>query len=597
MGLTITGTLDYNRDYGNASRMSDQSPVKGKDTEGHKGTVGNSTPEKPQHFIQQIIRKDLEAGQVAQVVTRFPPEPNGYLHIGHAKSICLNFGMAEEFGGVCHLRFDDTNPEKESEEYVNAIKADVQWLGFQWGGPVRYTSDYFQNLYDWALHLIREGKAYVCDLNPDQAREYRGTLTEPGRNSPYRDRTVEDNLERFDKMRRGEFAEGECVLRAKIDMAAPNMNLRDPIIYRIKKARHHHTGDTWNIYPSYDFAHGQSDALEGITHSICTLEFEDHRPLYDWFIENLPVPARPRQYEFARLNVNYTITSKRKLKQLVDEGHVDGWNDPRMPTISGMRRRGYPPEALRNFCTAIGVTRSDSVVDVGMLEYAVRDHLDKNAPRAMCVLNPLKVTLTNYASDRMEEMRAPGHPNRDDFSERVLPFTHTLYIEQEDFREEANKKYKRLVLGKRVRLRNAYVIEADEVIKDDQGEIVEVRARVIEGTVGNDPEDGVKPKGVIHWVSATHHLNCEVRLYDRLFSEPSPDAGGKDFLQAINPESLKVLDNCKAEISLAGAKVGNHFQFERSGYFCLDSKYSSFDKPVFNRTIELRDSWAKMDQQ
>lgn len=577
--------------------MSDQSPVKGKETSTHGGSVESNAPQKPLHFIQQIIRKDLEAGNVQRVVTRFPPEPNGYLHIGHAKSICLNFGMAAEFGGACHLRFDDTNPEKENDEFVNAIKADVQWLGFEWEGPVRYTSDYFQDLYNWALHLIREGKAYVCDLSPDQAREYRGTLTEPGRNSPYRERSVEDNLERFEKMRQGAFAEGECVLRAKIDMAAPNINLRDPIIYRIKNARHHQTGDTWSIYPSYDFAHGQSDAIEGITHSICTLEFEDHRPLYDWFIENLPVPAKPRQYEFARLNLNYTITSKRKLKQLVDEEHVDGWDDPRMPTISGMRRRGYPPEALRKFCAAIGVTRSDSVVDFGMLEYAVRDHLDKNAPRAMCVLHPLKVTLTNYPSDRTEEMRAPGHPNRDDFSERVLPFTHTLYIEQDDFREEANKKYKRLVLGKRVRLRNAYVIEAEDVIKDDQGEIIEVLARVIDDTLGKDPADGVKPKGVIHWVSATHHLNCEVRLYDRLFSDPSPGSGGKDFLQAINPESLSILENCKAEISLASAKLGNHFQFERSGYFCLDSKYSSIDKPVFNRTIELRDTWAKMDQQ
>ncbi|MGD8176586.1 glutamine--tRNA ligase/YqeY domain fusion protein [Marinimicrobium sp. ARAG 43.8] len=570
--------------------MSDQSSAGGR---------GNpDTPsEKPQHFIQQIIRKDLESGQTAKVVTRFPPEPNGYLHIGHAKSICLNFGMAAEFGGDCHLRFDDTNPEKESEEYVNAIKADVQWLGFQWAGDVRYTSDYFEQLHKWALHLIREGKAYVCDLSPDEAREYRGTLTEPGRDSPYRDRSVEENLTLFEKMRLGEFDEGSCALRAKIDMAAPNINLRDPIIYRIKKAHHHHTGDIWSIYPSYDFAHGQSDALEGVTHSICTLEFEDHRPLYNWFIENLPVPTAPRQYEFARLNINYTVTSKRKLRQLVDEEHVDGWDDPRMPTISGMRRRGYPPEALRNFCTAIGVTRSDSVVDVGMLEYAVRDHLDKNAPRAMCVLDPLKVTLTNYEADRTEEMRAPGHPNRDDFNERVLPFTQTLFIEREDFREEANKKYKRLVLGKRVRLRNAYVIEADEAIKNEQGEVIEVRARVIEGTLGNDPADGVKPKGVIHWVSATHHLSCEVRQYDRLFNDPSPDSGGKDFLQAINPESLRVLNNCKAEISLANARVGDHFQFERSGYFCLDSRYSTLEKPVFNRTIELRDTWAKIQNQ
>lgn len=564
----------------------------------------NSTPidndkakAKPAHFIQQIIRKDLEAGKVDKIVTRFPPEPNGYLHIGHAKSICLNFGVAEEFGGFCNLRFDDTNPAKESEEYVEAIKTDVLWLGFTWNEPVRYTSDYFDQLHSWAVYLIEQGKAYVCDLSADETREYRGTLTEAGTNSPYRDRSVAENLERFEKMRLGEFEEGSCVLRAKIDMAAPNINLRDPTIYRIKKARHHQTGDKWCIYPSYDFAHGQSDAIEGVTHSICTLEFEDHRPLYDWFIENLPVPAKPRQYEFARLNINYTLTSKRKLKQLVDEQHVDGWDDPRMPTISGMRRRGFPAEALRNFCTSIGVTRADSVVDVGMLEYAVRDHLDKNAPRAMCVLRPLKVTLTNYPAGQIEEMRAPGHPNRDDLKERVLPFTQSLYIEQEDFREEANKKYKRLVLGKRVRLRNAYVIEAEEAIKDEQGNIVEVLAKVIEGTVGNDPEDGVKPKGVIHWVSATHNLNCEVRLYDRLFTDPAPDASGKNFLDCINPESLEVLSNCKAEISLASAKETDHYQFEREGYFCLDSKYSTMDKPVFNRSIGLRDSWAKIEQQ
>lgn len=552
---------------------------------------------KPAHFIQQIIRKDLEAGRVNKVVTRFPPEPNGYLHIGHAKSICLNFGVAEEVGGLCNLRFDDTNPAKESEEYVEAIKADVLWLGFTWNESVRYTSDYFDQLHSWAVHLIEQGKAYVCDLSAEETREYRGTLTEPGTNSPYRDRSVAENLERFEKMRLGQLEEGSCVLRAKIDMAAPNINLRDPTIYRIKKARHHQTGDKWCIYPSYDFAHGQSDAIEGVTHSICTLEFEDHRPLYDWFIENLPVPVKPRQYEFARLNINYTLTSKRKLKQLVDELHVDGWDDPRMPTISGMRRRGFPPEALRNFCTSIGVTRADSVVDVGMLEYAVRDHLDKNAPRAMCVLRPLKVTLTNYSSGEFEEMRAPGHPNRDDFMERVLPFTQSLYIEQDDFREEANKKYKRLVLGKRVRLRNAYVIEAEEAIKDAQGNVVEVLAKIIEGTLGNDPEDGIKPKGVIHWVSATHHLNCEVRLYDRLFNDPAPDASGKNFLDSINPESLEVLSDCKAEISLAAAKETDHFQFEREGYFCLDSKFTTLEKPVFNRSIGLRDSWAKIEQQ
>lgn len=552
---------------------------------------------KPAHFIQQIIRKDLEEGKHQKIITRFPPEPNGYLHIGHAKSICLNFGMAEEFGGVCNLRFDDTNPEKESEEFVESIKRDVAWLGFQWDGEVRYTSDYFDQLYAWAIHLIEKGLAYVCHLSPDEAREYRGTLTEPGKNSPYRDRSVAENLELFEQMRSGKLAEGTCSLRAKIDMSSPNMNMRDPVIYRIKHAHHHQTGDKWCIYPSYDFAHGQSDAIEGITHSICTLEFEDHRPLYDWFIEHLPVPAKPRQYEFARLNINYTVTSKRKLKQLVDEKHVDGWDDPRMPTISGMRRRGYTPASLRNFCERIGVTRSDGMVDVGMLEFSVRDDLDKNAPRAMCVLRPLKVTLTNYPEDKIEEMVAPCHPNRDDLGERLLPFTRTLYIDQDDFREEANKKYKRLVLGKRVRLRNAYVIEADLAIRDEQGNIIEIVAHIIEDSLGKDPADGIKPKGVIHWVSATHNLDCEVRLYDRLFTDEAPDAGGKNFLDHINPNSLEILRNCKAEISLAKAGLEDHFQFEREGYFCLDSKYHTPDKPVFNRTIGLRDSWAKMDDQ
>lgn len=552
---------------------------------------------KPAHFIQQIIRKDLEEGKHQKIITRFPPEPNGYLHIGHAKSICLNFGMAEEFGGVCNLRFDDTNPEKESEEFVESIKRDVAWLGFQWDGEVRYTSDYFDQLYAWAIHLIEKGLAYVCHLSPDEARKYRGTLTEPGKNSPYRDRSVAENLELFEQMRSGKLAEGTCSLRAKIDMSSPNMNMRDPVIYRIKHAHHHQTGDKWCIYPSYDFAHGQSDAIEGITHSICTLEFEDHRPLYDWFIEHLPVPAKPRQYEFARLNINYTVTSKRKLKQLVDEKHVDGWDDPRMPTISGMRRRGYTPASLRNFCERIGVTRSDGMVDVGMLEFSVRDDLDKNAPRAMCVLRPLKVTLTNYPEDKIEEMVAPCHPNRDDLGERLLPFTRTLYIDQDDFREEANKKYKRLVLGKRVRLRNAYVIEADLAIRDEQGNIIEIVAHIIEDSLGKDPADGIKPKGVIHWVSATHNLDCEVRLYDRLFTDEAPDAGGKNFLDHINPNSLEILRNCKAEISLAKAGLDDHFQFEREGYFCLDSKYHTPDKPVFNRTIGLRDSWAKMDDQ
>ncbi|MBU2887051.1 glutamine--tRNA ligase/YqeY domain fusion protein [Gilvimarinus agarilyticus] len=554
--------------------------------------------EKPAHFLQNIIKADLSAGQVGAIVTRFPPEPNGYLHIGHAKSICLNFGLAKEFGGQCNLRFDDTNPAKESDEYVEAIKKDVSWLGFQWAGDICFTSNYFDQLYAWALDLIRAGKAYVCDLSPDQAREHRGTLKEPGKNSPFRERSVDENLALFEKMRSGEMPEGSCSLRAKIDMAAPNINMRDPILYRIKHVSHHHTGDKWCIYPSYDFAHGQSDALEGVTHSICTLEFEDHRPLYEWFIENLPVPAAPKQYEFARLNLNYTITSKRKLLQLVEDGHVDGWDDPRMPTISGMRRRGYTPASLRNFCERIGVTRSDSVVDVGMLEFCVRDDLDKNAPRAMCVLRPLKVTLTNYDEGKTQTLTAPGHPNRDDLPVRELTFSKTLYIDCEDFREEANKKYKRLVIGKRVRLRNAYVIEADECVKDSAGNIVEVKARIIDDTIGKDPADGVKPKGVIHWVSDSNHIDCEVRLYDRLFQDENPGAGGSDFLECINPNSLEVLTGCKAEPSLADAQSEAPYQFEREGYFCFDETYSQqAGKPVFNRTISLRDSWAKISQQ
>lgn len=556
----------------------------------------SAATEKPSHFLQNILRADLEQGVVKKIVTRFPPEPNGYLHIGHAKAICLNFGIAKEFGGVCHLRFDDTNPEKESDEYVAAIKRDVSWLGFEWHGDVHYTSDYFDKLHAWALELIQQEKAYVCDLSADEAREYRGTLTEPGKNSPYRARGVEENLALFEKMKNGELDEGSCSLRAKIDMSAPNINLRDPIIYRIRKVHHHQTGDKWCIYPSYDFAHGQSDAIEGITHSICTLEFEDHKPLYNWFIENLSVPAVPHQYEFARLNINYSVTSKRKLKQLVDEHHVDGWDDPRMPTISGMRRRGYTPVSIRNFCERIGVTRSDSLVDVGVLEFCLRDDLDKNSSRAMCVLKPLKLTLTNYPEDKTEQLTAAGHPNRDDLGERILPFTKTLFIEDEDFREAANKKYKRLVIGKRVRLRNAYVIEADEAIKNKQGEIIEVRARIIEGTLGEDPADGIKAKGVIHWVSAEHHLDCDVRLYDRLFTEEAPDAGGKNFLDSINPESLTLLTGCKAEVSLAEAAPEKVYQFERQGYFCVDALYSASGKKTFNRTIGLRDSWAKMSQ-
>ncbi|WP_015045505.1 glutamine--tRNA ligase/YqeY domain fusion protein [Simiduia agarivorans] len=556
--------------------------------------MSEPTVAKPQHFLAQIISQDLAEKKHTKVITRFPPEPNGYLHIGHAKSICLNFGLAEEFGGECNLRFDDTNPGKEDQEYVDAIAEDVRWLGFQWSGDIRYASSYFDTFYEWALHLIRAGKAYVCELSPEQAREYRGTLKEPGKDSPFRDRSVEENLAEFEKMRAGEYDEGACVLRAKIDMAAPNINLRDPILYRIRKLAHHQTGDKWCIYPTYDFAHGQEDAIEGITHSICTLEFADHRPLYEWFIDNLPVPHKPRQYEFARLELNYTVTSKRKLKQLVDEGHVDGWNDPRMPTISGMRRRGYPASALRKFCDLIGVTKAASTVDVGMLEFAVRDELNDMAPRAMCVLNPLKVVITNF-NGAVENMTQPVHPNKPELGERSLPFTREIFIERDDFTEDTSlsrKKFKRLVLGEWVRLRGAYIIKAEEAIKDEAGNTVELRASLVPDTVGANPPEGVNPRGVIHWVSATENLPIEVRLYDRLFNDEAPDAGDKNFLDALNPDSLVIIERAYAEISLADAKPEQAYQFEREGYFCVDSKYSSAEKPVFNRTIGLKDNWA-----
>lgn len=549
---------------------------------------------KPLNFIQQIITRDLDEGTVNKVVTRFPPEPNGYLHIGHAKSICLNFGLAAQFGGACNLRFDDTNPEKEEDEYVQAIIEDVRWLGFQWDGEIRYASNYFDQLYAWAQQLIREGKAFVCELNAEQMREYRGTLKESGKPSPMRDRPAEESLALLEQMKNGEIDEGRMTLRAKIDMASPNINLRDPVLYRIKKRAHHRTGDKWNIYPSYDFAHGQEDAIEGVTHSICTLEFAANRPLYEWFIENLPVPSKPHQYEFGRLNLNYNITSKRKLKQLVDENHVDGWNDPRMPTISGLRRRGVPPAAIRNFCDSLAVAKTDGVVDMAQFEHFIRDDLNDNAARAMCVLKPLKVTLTNVPEGEVEMLSAPCHPNRDDLGERQLPFTREIYIDREDFNEDSSlsrKKFKRLVPGEWVRLRGAYVIQANDFVKDDSGEIVEIIAEIIPGTIGEDPPEGIRPRGVIHWVSATECVDCEVRLYDRLFSDPSPEAGDRNFLDFINPESLQILQGCKGEIGLAEAGVGDHYQFEREGYFCLDSGYSSADKPVFNRTIGLRDTW------
>ena len=543
------------------------------------------------NFLQSIISDDIASGRVKEVVTRFPPEPNGYLHIGHAKAISVNFGLAEANQGRCNLRFDDTNPEKESQEYIEAIQADVRWLGYSWDAEVRYASSYFQQFYDWAIHLVAQGDAYVCDLSPDEAREYRGTLTEPGRNSPSRERSVADNLDLLARMKAGEFDDGAKVLRAKIDMSSPNMNMRDPILYRIRKVPHHQTGNDWVIYPTYDFAHGQEDAIEGVTHSICTLEFEDHRPLYNWLIEHLPVPSRPQQYEFGRLNPSYTVTSKRKLKELVDEGVVTGWDDPRMPTVSGMRRRGYTAAAIRKFCDMIGTTRSDGVVDVAMLEFAIREDLNENAARGMCVLRPLKVVLTDYPSDKVEDLRASGHPSRDDLGERVLPFTRELYIEADDFREEANKKFKRLVLGKRVRLRNAYVIEADEVVKDALGNVCEVHAHIIPDTLGENPADGIKPKGVIHWVSASHGKNAQVRLYERLFNHEAPDKGDNAFMDHINPGSLEVIESAWIEPSLTAAIPEQGFQFEREGYFVADRYDHSSDKPVFNRTIGLRDTW------
>jgi glutaminyl-tRNA synthetase len=543
------------------------------------------------NFLQSIIDEDLSSGRVKEVVTRFPPEPNGYLHIGHAKSISVNFGLAQANGGRCNLRFDDTNPEKESQEFIESIQEDVRWLGYRWSGEVKFASSYFGQLYDWAIFLVEQGKAYVCDLSADEARDYRGTLTEPGRNSPYRERTVEENLDLLARMKAGEFDEGAKVLRAKIDMAAPNMNMRDPILYRIRKVTHHQTGNEWVIYPTYDYAHGQEDAIEGVTHSICTLEFEDHRPLYNWFIEQLPIDNHPRQYEFGRLNTSYTITSKRKLKRLVDEGMVQGWDDPRMPTIAGMRRRGYTPRSLRHFCDMIGTTRGDGVVEVAMLEHAIRDDLNDNAPRAMCVLNPLKLVLSNYPEDQVEQLQAPAHPSREELGQRTLPFTRELYIDAEDFREEANKKYKRLVLGKRVRLRGAYVIEADDVLRGANGEILEVHARIIPGTLGENPADGVKPKGVIHWVSATEGRRATVRLYDRLFNDAEPDKGDRDLMQLLNPDSLHTVTDAWIEPGLAQAEPEQNFQFEREGYFVADRFDHTEDAPVFNRTIGLRDTW------
>lgn len=549
---------------------------------------------KPAHFIRQIISKDLEAGKNGgRVATRFPPEPNGYLHVGHAKSICLNFSMGEEFGGTCNLRFDDTNPEKESQEYIEAIQRDVSWLGFQWNGEIRYASGYFDQLHDFAVELIKQGKAYVDESTPEEIRTMRGSLTEAGQDSPYRSRSVDDNLQQFERMRNGEFADGTAVLRAKIDMASPNINMRDPVLYRVRRAHHHQTGDKWCIYPMYDYTHCVSDALEEITHSLCTLEFEDHRPLYDWVLDQLDVPCHPQQIEFARLNLNYTITSKRKLKQLVDEQHVDGWDDPRMPTIAGLRRRGYTPASIRNFCEMIGVTKSEGVVDMSMLEFSIRDDLDKSAPRAMCVMQPLKVVIENWQQEE-QPLSIAAHPKDESLGVREIFFGKELYIDRTDFEEEPPKGFKRLIPGGEVRLRGAYVIRCDEVIKNEQGEVVELRCSYDDQTLGRNPE-GRKVKGVVHWVSAAKALPVEVRLYDRLFNHESPDAAkdGSSFLDHINPDSLTVIERAYAEPSLANARADQPYQFEREGYFVLDGVDSSEGKLVFNRTVTLRDAWAK----
>jgi glutaminyl-tRNA synthetase len=552
------------------------------------------TPERGANFIRNIVTDDLKSGKHKTIVTRFPPEPNGYLHIGHAKSICLNFGLARDFAGRCHLRFDDTNPAKEEVEYEESIKENVRWLGFDWGEHLHYASDYFEELYRHAVRLIEMGLAYVDSLSPEEMRSYRGTLSEPGKESPYRTRSVEENLELFRAMRDGKFEDGAHVLRAKIDMASPNINLRDPALYRIKRVQHHRTGETWCIYPMYDYAHCISDSIEGITHSVCTLEFEDHRPLYDWVLDVLKVPCHPQQIEFARLNLNYTVMSKRKLLELVQEGLVDGWDDPRMPTLVGLRRRGYTPESIRAFCETIGVGKSDSLIDMSILEDAVREDLNVRAPRAMSVLRPLKVVIEDYPEGESEEFDAANHPSDPAMGSRKVPFSRTVYIERDDFQEEPAKGFFRLAPGREVRLRYAYIVRCESVVKDESGTIVEVRVSHDPGSRGGTAPDGRKIKGTIHWVSAEHAVDAEVRLYDRLFSNPNP--GGKnepDYRTALNPNSIEVLKGCKLEPSLAQAAVEGRFQFERLGYFCLDSKDSKKGELIFNRTATLRDSWSE----
>jgi len=556
----------------------------------------NATEEsvKGKDFIRAIIDEDNLTGKYeSRVHTRFPPEPNGYLHIGHAKSICLNFGLSGEYGGLCNLRFDDTNPTKEEAEYVESIIEDVTWLGFDWDDRLYYASDYFGKLYEYAAQLIRSGDAYVCDLNAEEIRGYRGTLTEPGKESPFRDRSVEENLGLFERMKEGEFPDGSKILRAKIDMASPNLNMRDPAIYRIKHASHHRTGDKWCVYPMYDFTHGLSDSIEGITHSICTLEFEDHRPLYDWFLEKLGV-YHPQQIEFARLNLSYTVLSKRKLLQLVEENFVERWDDPRMPTISGLRRRGYTPASIRRFCDEVGVAKRDVVIDVARLENSIKEELNRSAPRFMGVLNPLKLVITNYPEGDEDMLEAVNNPEDPEAGKRKVPFSREIYIEKNDFMEDPPRKFFRLAPGREVRLRYAYFVTCTDVLKDEEGNITEVHCTYDPATRGGDAPDGRKVKGTIHWVSAKHALDAEVRLYDRLFTIPNPLGGKADFLDSINPDSLQVLSGCKLEPGLAGAEKGCNYQFERLGYFCLDSRDVTPEKLVFNRTVPLRDSWAKM---
>ncbi len=561
--------------------------------------TGGNDSHKPSNFIKNIIDEDLKNGKNdSRVHTRFPPEPNGYLHIGHAKSICLNFGLAQEYNGLCNLRFDDTNPVKEEDEYVNAIIEDVKWLGFDWQERLYFASDYFEKMYEFAIELIKKGKAYVEDLNAEEIRQYRGTLTKPGKASPSRNRNIAENLDLFERMRKGEFPDGAKVLRAKIDMSSGNMNMRDPVMYRILHASHHRTGDKWAIYPMYDWAHGLEDSIESITHSICTLEFEDHRPLYDWFLDNLEDVHHPRQIEFARLNLTYTVMSKRKLLRLVAEKHVSGWDDPRMPTIAGMRRRGIPPAAIRDFCNRIGVAKADSMVDRAMFDSCIREELNKKAQRVMVVLDPVKVVITNYPEDKVEDLPAENNPEDENAGSRMLPFSREIYIEREDFREEAPKKFFRMVPGREVRLKHAYYVKCTDFVKDETGEITEIHYEYDPATRGGWSDDGRKVKGTLHWVSAMHALDIEVRLYDHLFSKENPDDSRDetDFIEYLNPKSLVALKNCKAEPGLRECKQGERFQFLRKGYFCSDNLDFTAGKPVFNRIVALRDTWKKMQQ-